>query len=173
MVPIGPLGLSLPRAIETGDAQTAVTFPSGVIAIRPGQVSVQVTISPLDPAGGPAAPAGLRFDGNAYRVQAYYAPSGDEVRLAGPITVVIRYPLHATLVLRSAGAGWEVLPATRYPGTMQILANSDRLGVFVPATTAGRAIPAWMPYLVAAAGLAAAFAGFLLLRRRGRRLPDS
>jgi hypothetical protein len=45
--------------------------------------------------------------------------------------VVLRYPLHATVMLRSAGAGWMALSTTRYPGTLVVLANSDQLAVFV------------------------------------------
>ena len=167
-VPLGSLGLSLPRQIETDDAQAIVTFPSGVVSIQPGQSAVMVAIVPQDPARGAPAPAGLRFDGNAYRIKASYAPSASEIVLAGPVTVVLRYPLHATTVLRSSGTGWAALSTIRYPGSLEVLATSDQLGVFVAATASGGRAVRWVPYLPAAAGLAAAIAGALLIRRRGQ-----
>jgi hypothetical protein len=51
VVPIDPLGLSLSGEIQTEDEQADVTFPSGVVAIQPGQVSVRVEIFPMDPGG--------------------------------------------------------------------------------------------------------------------------
>jgi len=150
VVPLGQLGLSQPRVVQTQDAQMQVTFPAGVVAIQSGATSVRVTIIPLDPSRGARPPTGLLIEGNLYRVEARYAPSGEPVALAGPVTVVIRYPRHAEAVLHSAGAGWAVLRATRYPGTLQVLANSDELGVFAAATPGGRALPEWLPYAAAA-----------------------
>jgi hypothetical protein len=167
VVPLGAYGLSLARVIQTGDAQMAVTFPAGVVAIQSGAQSITVTIAPLDPVEGPSAPAGLRFDGNAYRVQARYEPSGDDARLAGPVTLVIRYPRHGTAVLRSAGRGWDILPATRYPGTLQVRANSDALGVFAAAAPAASG-NGWVVYAAAAGGIAIVGLGWFLYRRRRR-----
>ena len=146
-----------------------MTFPSGVVAIRPGQSSVKVMIIPLDPAQVTSASVGLRFDGNAYGVEAYYAPSASEVMLAGPVTVVLRYPRHATIMLRSSDSGWTALSTTRYLGSLQVLANSDQLGVFVAAAPYGALIITWVPYLAAMIGLAAAVTVFLLIRRRSFR----
>ena len=77
---------------------------------------------------------GARFDGNAYRIEAIYATSAAPAALAGPVTVVLRYPVHATLILRFVDPGWKALPTTRFDGTQQVLANSDGLGIFVAAT---------------------------------------
>jgi hypothetical protein len=166
VVPLGAFGLSLARVIQTGDAQLAVTFPAGVVAIQSGAQSIAVKITALDPLRGPPAPRGWRFEGNSYRIEARYEPSDETVRLAGPVTVVIRYPVHGTAVLRSAGNAWDVLSATRYPGTLQVLANSDRLGVFGAARPSEGATVGPVVY-VAAAVVTGGF-GWLLYRRRRR-----
>ena len=161
-VPLGPLG-SLPRVIGTDDAQAAVTVPEGAVVPRPGQTVARVTIVPLVPSGLP--PAGYNFDGNAYRIEAYYVPSAKNIALSQHVTVVLSYPVHATAMLRSTGDGWTVLPTIRYAASLQILANSDRFGVFVPAVSRAARIWAWLPYVAVGLGLAAVIVVFLLVRR--------
>lgn len=120
--------------IATDDDQALVTFPQGAIAARSGESSVKVTIVPLDPVTVAPAPGGRRFDGNAYRIETVYAASGAPAVLASPATVVLRYPVHATMLLRSEGTGWEALSPQVFTGSQQILANTNRLGVFTAAT---------------------------------------
>ena len=163
-VPLGPLG-SLPRVIGTDDAQAAVTIPEGAIVPRPGQTAARITIVPLAPAGLP--PAGYDFDGNAYRIEAYYVPSAKNVVLAQHLTVVLSYPIHATTMLRSTGDGWTVLPTIRYQASLQILANSDRFGIFMPAASRTSRVWAWIPYVAVGVGLGAVIVVFLLIRRAG------
>jgi len=122
--------------ISTDDDQALVTFPDGAVAARPGESAFKVTITPLDPAAGAPAPTGRRFDGNAYRIDAVYAGSATPVILATPVTIVLRYPIHATQVLRSSGAEWTGLPTNRFDGSQQVLANSDQLGIFIAASGA-------------------------------------
>jgi len=110
-----------------------VTFPAGVIVLRPGESSVNVTILPLDPGSLAAPPAGRRFDGNAYRVSASYAGSAAPAVFGAAVTVVLRYPVHATQILRLDGGAWTPLPSIRFEGSQQALANTDRLGTFVAA----------------------------------------
>lgn len=131
-VAIGPPS----RAVEiaTDDDQALVTFAEGAIAARSGESSVKVAIVPLDPVTVAPAPAARRFDGNAYRIEASYAASGAPAVLASPATVVLRYPVHATILLRSDGQGWEPLTPQVFTGSQQILANTNRLGVFAAAT---------------------------------------
>jgi hypothetical protein len=124
------------RAVEvaTEDDQALVTFAEGAIAPHPGDSSVKVAVVPLDPVTVAPAPGARRFDGNAYRIEATYTPSGAPAVLVSPVTVVLRYPVHATLFFRLAGTAWEPLPLQVFAGSQQILANTDRLGVFVPGT---------------------------------------
>jgi hypothetical protein len=132
IIAIGPPS----RAVEvaTDDDQALVTFAEGVIAPHPGDSSVKVAVVPLDPTTVAPAPGARRFDGNAYRIEATYTPSGAPAVLVSPVTVVLRYPVHATLFFRLAGAAWEPLPPQVFTGSQQILANTDRVGVFVPGT---------------------------------------
>lgn len=130
------LGPPSPAAeISTDDDQALVTFPQGIIAPKPGESSVKVTIVPLDPVIAVPAPNGQRFDGNAYRIEANYAASGKPAVLAGPATVVLRYPVHATLVLRARDSGWAPLKGQVFTGSQQILANTEQLGIFIAATS--------------------------------------
>ena len=120
--------------ISTDDDQALVTFPLGIIAPRAGETSVKVMVVPLDPVAVAPAPGERRFDGNAYRIEASYAASGEPVVLSAPATVVLRYPVHATLLLRAGNSGWIPLKAQLFTGSQQALANTDRLGVFAAAT---------------------------------------
>ncbi len=90
--------------------------------------------SPNILAGAPSPP-GRRFDSNAYRVDAIYAASGTSVTLRGPITVVLRYTVHATTILKlrrtQDAVTWERLRTTVFTGSQQDLAQSDSLGTFV------------------------------------------
>ena len=132
-ITFGPSG-SRAAEVATGDDQALVTFPQSVIAPRSGEPSIKVVITPLDPATVAPAPSGQRFDGNAYRIEANYATSAEPAILTGPVTVVLRYPVHGTLICRFTDPGWKTLPTNRFDGSQQVLANSDGLGIFVAAT---------------------------------------
>ena len=132
---LGPQG-SPAAEVATGDDQALVTFPAAVVAPRPGESSVKVRLSPLDPLTLGTVPAGRRFDGNAYRIEATYAASAAPAVLTAPVTVVLRYPAHATLLLRAQDGGWQALHTTRFDGSQQVLGPSNDLGVFVAASPA-------------------------------------
>ncbi len=90
----------LPKVLVTSDNQATINVPSGAIAAHPGDRSVEVTVTPVDP--GTLAPPGddLSSFGNAYRIEAAYRPSGTKVHhLDQPIDVVLLYPV--TLNLQS------------------------------------------------------------------------
>jgi len=93
---------AMPGDASTGDEQAAITFAEGAVAMRPGEPAVNVRLAPLDPRTVAPAPRGLRFDGNAYRITARYATSGRPAALVKPVTVVLRFPVHATVLLRAA-----------------------------------------------------------------------
>ncbi len=149
--------------ISTDDDQALVTLPQGVLASQAGESTVKVKITPLDPATVAPPPNARRFDGNAYRVEASYAASGAPAVLTAPATVVLRYPVHALQLLRQGEPAWVPLTAQVFTGSQQVLANTDRLGVFVaaapynssgaPPRTAGTAV---LGEIVAIAGMIAA-----------------
>lgn len=126
---------SVPAELATDDLQATLTLPANVVEPRSGETRARVTLTPLDPAGLAPAPSGRRFDGNAYRLDAVYDASGAAVKLAGPITVVLRYAAHATTILRldlvDGKPAWVKLPTTVFTGSQEDLAHSNRLGVFV------------------------------------------
>ncbi len=158
---------SASASILTDDAQAGVIFPRGVIVPRPGVSAVRVRITPLDPAPVAPPPAGLRFDGNAYRVEATYA-SGEPVVLRRTVTVVLRYPVHATALLRYTARAWTALDAKRVEAALQVFAASDALGVFAAAGPAPAPSTPWIAYAAAAAGVLTAAMAFVMDRRRRR-----
>lgn len=164
------LGPPSPAAeISTDDDQALVTFPQGIVAPRSGESSVKVTIVPLDPVTVATAPNGQRFDGNAYRIEATYAASGAPAVLSALATVVLRYPVHATLMLRAQDPGWSPLKGQLFTGSQQILANTERLGVFTAATSSNsRAYPRAEGGFGCFAGVAAVagLIGAIVARRR-------
>jgi hypothetical protein len=159
----GTISLGPPsQAVEvsTDDDQALVTFPRGIVAPRPGESSVKITIVPLDPVSVAPAPNKSRFDGNAYRIEARYAASGEPAVLTAPASVVLRYPVHATVMLWWSDPAWTPLSVSLFTGSQQALSNTNRLGVFAAATSSsGRAGP-----VTAGPGcLAGAFAVFGLI----------
>ena len=153
--------------VSTDDDQALVTLAKGVIAPRSGESSVKVTIVPLDPVTVAPAPNGRRFDGNAYRIEAKYGASGEPAVLTAPATAVLRYPVHATAMLRWADPVWTPLRIQVFTGSQQALANTDRLGVFVAATSSNsRASLTEGSGCLAAASAVAGLIGALVARRR-------
>ncbi len=128
---LGPQG-SKAAEVSTGDLQAIITFPQGSVAPQSDESSVKVTITPMDPEAVAAAPTGRRFDGNAYRFEAVYAASGKPAALTRPVTIVLRYAIHATTILRFEGEAWAALKSTVFTGSQQDVANSERLGIFAP-----------------------------------------
>lgn len=124
----GPQG-SPAVEVTTDDGQAIATFPVGAVAPRADGSPVRVTVVPMDPAALPAAPQGSRFDGNAYRIEARYVDSDAAALLLRPVTVVLRYPVHARRMLRR-DAQWTVLPTTVFTESQQLLASTDHLGDF-------------------------------------------
>jgi hypothetical protein len=129
---LGPQG-SQAAEVSTDDLQAIITFPAGSVGPEPGESSVTVTITPLDANAVAAAPSGRSFDGNAYRFEAVYTASGKPAALTQPVTVVLRYAIHARTVLRFEGETWAALKSTAFAGSQQLVANSNRLGIFTSA----------------------------------------
>jgi hypothetical protein len=136
-VDLTPEGSQL-GAFSTSDGQVNLVLSQGAVPPRPGQTGVEVAVDPVDPATLGSPPSGLVTAGNAYRIQASYQPSGDEVgALGGQSSVGLVYPLLATAVadpgghqvLSSAdGQAWEAIQSTDTPGTHQVSARLARTG---------------------------------------------
>jgi len=154
-------------SILTDDAQAGVIFPHDSVAPKAGVTAAVVRITPVDPATVAPPPPGLVFDGNGYRVEAAYQ-NGGPIALGRPVTPVLRYPQHATVLLRWSDGKWTALDTKRVQAALQIFAASDRLGVFVAARPAGGGTGSWLMHGAAAVALvlAAALAAVTLRRRR-------
>ena len=152
-------------SILTDDAQAGMIFPHDAVAPKPRATAAVVRITPVDPAAVGPPPPGTVFDGNGYRVEATYQNDGP-IALLRPLTPVLRYPRHATVLLRWTDGRWTALDTKRVQAALQIFAPSDRLGVFVAARPAGGGTASWLPYGGGAAALVIAAAIAILIRRR-------
>jgi len=160
---------SMPGDASTEDEQAVISFAEGTFAKRSDESAVTVRLTPVDPLTVAPAPRGLRFDGNAYRIVASYPKSRHPAGLTKHAIVVLRYPVHATVMLRSSREGWASLPTTRFDVSQQLAANTDQLGVFVAAAPAGIAALSPRPWVaaIAAAGALVLAVAVMRLRRRG------
>ncbi len=162
---------SSPGSIATGDGQAVAVFPKDAVAPQDGEPSMHVTITPLHPRRAPPMPANLRIDGNAYRIEAWYAASGRPVAVRRPVTILLSYPLHAEQILVRTEAEWTAIPTTAFPTSQKVYGESRTLGIFVAVSPPrpGPGFTSWWPYAAAAAGLAIVTAGALLRQRASRR----
>lgn len=153
------------RQVETGDAQAIVVFPDLAFAAREGETEVAVRITPLGASRLPPAPGELVITGNAYRVTATYPRSKDPAELDRPATIVVRYPIHDSAMLRLDGRRWRTIGSQAAQASLQIFAETDELGTFA---TAGIPQPGrqWIAYAAAAAGVVAGAVGYLAGKRR-------
>lgn len=150
------------RTVATGDGQAFLILPLGAIEPREGEESVTVTIQPRRPSTTEFD--GKRIDGNAYEYRAVYA-SGAPARFIEASTVVLRYPVHATEVVRQTATGWERAAETQTaPQSAQIFARVTELGTFA---AAGEPPPMQIPrWAFIAAGSALAVVLALIVERR-------
>lgn len=165
---------SAPGSVTTGDGQASVIFEENTVAPASGESAMRVTVVPVDPAAGAAAPQGTRFDGNAYTFDARYITSGQRVRLRTSVTIVLRYATGATQMVRATGQGWTAIQSLNYPGSLQLLVSkSEMFGTF--ATVAPENLPyvhrtRWWVYVIASLPVIALLLGYLpriLARLRG------
>jgi hypothetical protein len=156
--------------VSTEDGQGVLAGRSNAFLRQPRQRAVLVNITPLDPAGLGPPPAGLIFDGNAYQFEATYASSGEEAALDSEVQVILRYPRHATVLLKSTGSRWERMKSFPIRTALQIFVETRELGTFVaarPPPAEQRSILPWIAFSGAGAAVIAA-AVVLYLRRRSR-----
>lgn len=151
----------------TADGQVQVIAEADAIARRAADPEVRLRITPLDPSHLPQPSGALVVQGNAYRIEATYSPSGDRVMLTKVATVILRYPATATGLARLSGRTWKPLRAQLLKPSLQVFAETQQLGTFA-AVGLPHATRWWIPLVAAAAGLLAAFVGWRTGRRRTR-----
>jgi hypothetical protein len=178
-IPLDSAG-SAAAGFATSDGQFVVNIGKGAIAAAPGATMVAVRVTPLSPRRLAAVPDGLRPNGNAYRVEMTYEPTGAAVtRLAEPGTMLIEIPELGTALFTSPDAtAWTTVAAQPIPPRQLSMSAQFRApGYYLGATSlpelaspAGRSHRTAIVLGVATAVLALlAFAIAYVVARRRRR----
>ncbi|MGH2556157.1 MAG: hypothetical protein ACRDHO_10625 [Actinomycetota bacterium] len=155
-------------SLATGDGQAYFIAARGAFSTREGQTSIAITISPQNPVRLGPPPGGFASDGNAYTFGASYQPSGEPATPVKRVSVVLRYPVHATVLLHRSGDTWTRIDTITVPASLEVFANTTRLGTFVAAAPKSASVPRWIFYFSIGAIVLAAVAG-LVVRLRIRR----
>ena len=167
---------------STRDQQFFVLFSEGAVRPSPGQTSVHIEVTPLDPAALGPRPEGLQAVGSAYRLQASYAPSGRPIEsFAAEVKAGFSYSLAASTTLADLsvmhsrdGRAWTKLDTADAPSVREATSQIPGPGYLLLATSPAAALTGDTPgagrrrlalALVAAVVLVAVL---LVLRRRTR-----
>ena len=98
--------------VNSEDAQIILNLPQGSLPSNGADTAVRVSFTPLDPKKLAKLPGGMRPDGNAYRVEMAYQPSGTPLRqvtTSGNVVMVV--PDEAEKMVFSVdGKSWQELP---------------------------------------------------------------
>jgi hypothetical protein len=182
-IALGPDG-SEPTGFSTPDGQFVVSLGAGAIPPAGDATSVAVRVTPLAPHGLPPVPGGLRANGNAYRVEMTYEPTGARIaRFGKPGSLLIEIPELGTTLFRSVvAATWSPLPArTIPPRELSLSARFETPGDYLAATNlpvlaappgrSGRGATALGIATALGAGILFAAAYIAIARRRRRNAP--
>jgi hypothetical protein len=136
-------GATITASVATSEGQFLANLGVGAIAGQGADNVVTATVTPLDPATLAPPPPGLAADGNAYRLDLVYGPSGQPVpSLAKPGNVVIVVPSHATALLFSPdGKTWQTVDSQTVAGTSTIGASLQQPGYFLPVAPPDQVLP--------------------------------
>lgn len=106
-------GASPLTGANSADSQIILNLPRGALPTHGADTAVRVAFTPLDPKKLGGTPNGTRPDGNAYRVDMTYQPSGAPVPTttqSGNVIMVV--PDEADKMLFSPdGRSWDELPS--------------------------------------------------------------
>jgi hypothetical protein len=158
-------GTSQATSISTGDGQLQVVLQKGTLRTATTEKEIRVAIEALVPPEPVDLDDGLRIEGNAYRVVAEGTKSREAADVRRDLTVVLRYPNNATVLVRRDGARWRKLETQISHGSLQLFAASDRLGVFAAAGKPRSTWTRWIPYGAGVLGVLAGVVGYLSGRR--------
>ncbi|MEW6477040.1 MAG: hypothetical protein AB1679_32690 [Actinomycetota bacterium] len=108
-------GVSPLIGVTSDDAQIILNLPQGALPARDGDTAVKASFTPLDPKKLAKPPNGTRPNGNAYRVQMTYQPSGTPVtQTTTPGNVIMVVPDEAdTMLFSPDGKSWNPVPTHR------------------------------------------------------------
>jgi hypothetical protein len=123
--------------VTSEDAQIILNLPQGAIPPRGGHIAVRASFTPLDPKKLAKPPGGMRPDGNAYRVEMTYQPSGEPLRgLSTSGNVVMVVPDEAEKMLFSAdGKSWSELPTHNLGDPQTVGSAFNTPGYYLVATS--------------------------------------
>jgi hypothetical protein len=165
----------------TRDQQFFVLFSEGAIPPSPGQTSVRIAVSPMDPAALGAKPEGLQALGSVYRLQASYAPSGRPIeRFAAEVKAGFSYSLAASTTLAELtvmhsrdGRAWTRMKTADAPTVREATGQIPGPGYLLLATSPATAVIGDTPGVgrrrLALALVAAVVLVAVLVVLRGRR----
>ncbi|MDQ1373827.1 MAG: hypothetical protein QOJ09_1165 [Actinomycetota bacterium] len=133
-IPLNAAGSGL-TSVQSGDSQAVVNLPAGAVPAEPGQTALAVTFAPLSPKRFAAPPAGVRADGNVYRVTLNYKPSGQAVAvLAKAGNFVMAVPEPGVAILWSAdGRRWTKLTTQPVGGVTTLGTRFEKAGYYLGA----------------------------------------
>jgi hypothetical protein len=134
-VALGPEGSAASNS-TTADGQAIAGLDIGSVPVHFPDTSVKVRVTPLDPATLGALPAGLRPEGNAYRVTFTYQPSGQVITtLAKPGTIALTGAAPVTSLLFSAdGKSWQDTGGRPFGDSNGLFAQLTAPGYYVSAS---------------------------------------
>jgi hypothetical protein len=133
-VPLDPGG-SKAIGVTTEDGQLVLNLPVGAMAANGADTGVRVALTPLDPATLPLVPSGLVSDGNAYRVQLVYQPSGAAATIKVAGNIILTVPTAGTTLLFSPDgtSAWQKLATQQVGGPTVIGTEFTQSGWFLGA----------------------------------------
>jgi len=129
-------GVSPLIGVTSDDAQIILNLPQGALPARDGDIAVRAAFTPLDPKKLAKLPGGMRPNGNAYRVQMTYQPSGTpfaQTTSSGNVIMVV--PDEAEKMLFSVdGKSWTELPTQRLGDPTTVGSAFNTPGYYVVGT---------------------------------------
>jgi hypothetical protein len=130
-------GASPLTGVNSPDAQIILNLPRGALPTHGADTAVRAAFTPLDPKKLGETPNGTRPDGNAYRVDMTYQPSGAPVPTAtqsGNVIMVV--PDEADKMLFSVdGKSWDELPSHMLGDPNTVGSAFNKAGYYLVDTT--------------------------------------
>ena len=123
--------------VTSEDAQVILNLPQGALPVRDGDTAVRAAFTPLDPKKLARPPGAMRSNGNAYRVEMTYQPSGESLgQTTAPGNVIMVVPDEGETMLFSLdGKGWEELPSNMLGDPNTLGSVFTRPGYYLVGTT--------------------------------------
>lgn len=153
-------------SFATTDAQVQVSIPDDAFELAEGR-RLAAEIVPLDPATTGEPPAGLAFTGNAYRIRVFDERDRKDAVVREPVTIIMRYPAHATEMLYLRDSGWTRIASDKLEPTLQLVVATKELGTFATGAPPTGSSGLWWAVGIAS-GIAAGLGLVLGIRERLR-----